>query len=101
MGILTKIIKMMTGSNTDFKELIDNGATIVDVRSAQEFQSGNAKGSINIPLQSLESRVNELKGKEVVLVCLSGGRASSAKSTLERNGIAAYNAGGWQNLNGL
>lgn len=101
MGILTKLIEMITGPSVDFKELINNGATIVDVRSPQEFQSGNAQGSINIPLQSLGNHLEELKGKEVVLVCLSGGRAGSAKSTLEKNGITAYNAGGWTNLNGL
>jgi len=101
MGILTKLIEMITGPNVDFKELIDNGALIVDVRSAGEFMSGNASGSINIPLQSLGDRIDELKGKEIVLVCLSGGRAGSAKSTLKKNGITAYNAGGWTNLNGI
>ena len=50
--------------------LIEDGAVVIDVRSPQEFQSGHAKGSKNIPLQNLNGKVNQLKGKEVIIVCL-------------------------------
>ena len=99
MGILSKIKEMIGGTSVDYAALIQQGAIIVDVRTPQEFQSGHVKGSKNIPLQSLNSNLSQLKNKEVILVCKSGMRAGSAKSVLTSNGIKAHNAGAWQNVN--
>lgn len=82
----------------DYRELINQGAIVVDVRTPQEFSQGHVKGSKNIPLQTLSSNAKKLAGKEVVLVCRSGARASQAKYVLQQNGIKAHNAGAWQNL---
>ena len=35
--------------------------TIVDVRTTEEFKGGNVFGSINIPLQEIPQRLEELK----------------------------------------
>ena len=75
---------------------MQNGALIVDVRSPQEFNEGHAKKSKNIPLNVLKSKTASLKGKEIILVCKSGGRAGMAKSILKKEGIIAYNLGPWQ-----
>ncbi|PWJ40156.1 rhodanese-like domain-containing protein [Sediminitomix flava] len=96
--------KALFGNSTDvdIKALLDEGAQIVDVRSKQEFESGHAKGSINIPLVALPNFMNKLKGKDhpIILVCASGMRASQAKGQLEREGYQkVYNAGNWQNAN--
>lgn len=99
MGFFQSIKEQLFGIPTDYKALIANGALIVDVRSPQEFKSGHAKGSKNIPLQSLNSKINQLKGKEVIVVCKSGMRAGQAKSILTNNGITCHNAGAWQQLN--
>lgn len=95
MGLLSNLFG---GSSANYKELIEEGAVVVDVRTPQEFKSGHVKGSKNIPLQTLSARMSELEGKVVVLVCRSGGRAASARSMLKRNGIVAHNAGAWQNI---
>lgn len=99
MGIFTKLKEMIMGDSINYKDLILNGAIIVDVRTPQEFTQGNAKGSKNLPLQTLSQNINKLKDKEVILVCRSGARASQAKSILTKSGILAHNAGAWQNLN--
>jgi len=99
MGFLATMKALLGGNQTDFSELLQNGAVIVDVRSPQEFKSGHVKGSKNIPLSNINKSIKQLQGKEVILVCLSGGRAGSAKSILKRNGIEAHNAGAWQNMN--
>jgi len=101
MGIGNFLSKLFGGTKVDYSELIKNGAVIVDVRTPQEFKSGHVKGSKNIPLQKIGNSISKLKGKEVILVCRSGGRAGSAKGTLGRSGIVAHNAGAWQNLNGV
>tara|TARA_R110000737_G_scaffold193924_1_gene215157 strand:- start:18637 stop:18936 length:300 start_codon:yes stop_codon:yes gene_type:complete len=98
MGFLTNLKNTLFGSGMDYKEMIKGGAIVVDVRSPQEFKSGHAPGSKNIPLGNLSSKVSELKGKEVILVCLSGGRAGQAKNMLTQAGIKAHNAGPWQRV---
>lgn len=99
MGIGSILKGIFGGTKTDYSELLNNGAIVVDVRSPQEFKSGHVKGSKNIPLQQISASLKQLKGKEVILVCLSGGRAGSARGILQRNGITAHNGGAWQNLN--
>jgi rhodanese-related sulfurtransferase len=78
-------------------ELKKEGATLVDVRSAAEFASVNAPGTINIPLQELGSRLAEIpKSAPVVLCCASGTRSGMAKMMLKKNGYQrVYNIGTW------
>ena len=75
--------------------------TIVDVRTAEEFRGGNAKGSINIPLQEIEKRMDELKAlkQPLVLCCASGGRSGNATQYLSQQGIECYNGGSWLDVN--
>lgn len=81
-------------------ELKENGATLVDVRSAAEFASGSAPGTINIPLQELGSRLGEIpKSAPVVLCCASGTRSGMAKMMLKKNGYEkVFNIGTWSNF---
>jgi len=70
------------------KEQVAKGAFLVDVRTPTEFAMGSVKGAVNIPVDEVESRVNEFKGKPyVILFCRSGHRAGIAKTTLENAGI--------------
>ncbi|MCK6650703.1 MAG: rhodanese-like domain-containing protein, partial [Bacteroidia bacterium] len=71
-------------------ELIkSNKATIVDVRTREEFRGGNVVGSINIPLNEIPQRMDELKAIEqpIVLCCLSGGRSGQATMYLMQQGF--------------
>ena len=79
---------------------LENGAIIVDVRTANEFDSGHFPGSKNIPLHMLPTRLNEIKKwkKPVVVVCASGMRSGQAKVLLTANGVETYNAGSWMSL---
>ncbi|MFT6167560.1 MAG: rhodanese-related sulfurtransferase [Vicingaceae bacterium] len=98
MGFFQQLKEQIFGTPVDYRALIANGAVVIDVRSPQEFQSGHAKGSKNIPLQNLNGKINQLKGKEVIVVCKSGMRAGQAKNTLLKNGITCHNAGAWQSV---
>lgn len=89
----------MNTENIDIKE-----ATIIDVRTPAEFMMGNVKGSINIPLDEVASRVEEFKNIEgnIVLCCASGGRSGQATMFLQQNGLSnVYNGGGWQTVDAL
>lgn len=64
-------------------------AVFVDVRTPGEFKAGSFKDAINIPVNELGSRLNELdKSDQVVVFCKSGARASSAEQILKSNGFS-------------
>jgi phage shock protein E len=91
------IKEKLFGPVVDYKQLLADGAILVDVRSTGEFSSGNAKGSINVPLDSLGHKLNKLKTlkKPIVTCCASGMRSGVAASKLKAEGLEAYNGGGW------
>ncbi len=76
------------------------GALLVDVRSAGEFASANAPGTVNIPLGELGSRLADIpKGAPVVVCCASGTRSGMAKMLLKKNGYPeVHNVGAWTKL---
>lgn len=75
--------------------------TIVDVRTPGEFMGGHVAGSINIPLQEIEARIDELKAlpQPIVLCCASGNRSGQATSFLKSQGIDCTNGGSWLAVN--
>lgn len=86
--------------NAKLTEAIEEGAFLVDVRSAGEFASGSAKGAVNIPLDKIGSQLPKFKGKKnIVVFCRSGNRSGQAKSILEQKGFQnVINGGTWSNV---
>ncbi|MEX1190879.1 MAG: rhodanese-like domain-containing protein [Brumimicrobium sp.] len=73
---------------------------IIDVRSPMEFLGGNISGSINIPLQEIPDRIQEIKSMgETVFCCASGNRSGQAVKFLKSHGVSCENGGGWMELN--
>lgn len=79
----------------DFAAIAKGGATIIDVRTIAEYRSGSIKGAKNIPLNNLDSKMNQLikKNRPVIAFCRSGNRSRMAVSRLKASGIEAYNGG--------
>lgn len=77
-------------SSADAHRLVEAGARLVDVRTPQEFATGHLPGAVNIPVQELERRSREIKGKDrpVIVYCRSGARSSSAARMLKQAGYA-------------
>lgn len=99
--MLTLLKKMFGGSPTpDYAALMQQGAQIIDVRTTGEYRSGHIRGSVNIPLDTLQRNLSKLKkNKPVITCCASGRRSASAKSILKSNGFTeVYNGGGWTGL---
>ena len=62
-------------------------AQLVVVRSATEFASAHLPGAINIPLEQIELRTEDLeRNAPVVLVCQAGTRARLARELLAASG---------------
>ncbi len=100
---MLEFVKKLLGPRVDLAQKMKEGAVIVDVRSPGEYAAGHVKGSKNIPLNDIESKLEAIKkwNKPVITCCASGMRSGSAASVLNRNGLEAYNAGPWQKADRL
>jgi rhodanese-related sulfurtransferase len=87
----------------EIQDLIKSGATIVDVRSREEFEQGHVTSSVNIPLNEVVARIDEFKSIEqpFLVCCLSGERSEQATEYLQSMDIKCLNAGGWQQVKSL
>lgn len=73
------------------KAVLDKGpATVIDVRTREEFALGHVPGAVNIPIDELEGRVSELetwRDQDLYLICAVGGRSAAATSLLTKQGF--------------
>ena len=79
------------------RELINQGAHLIDVRDASEYAMGSLPGSRNLPLGELADHVEALlsDAQPVVLYCQSGGRSKLAHGLLAQRGLCGlHNLGG-------
>lgn len=86
------------------QQLIAQGATVLDVRTPEEFSSGHLPQATNLPIESFDvAAVDKLvggdKSKPIVTYCSKGGRAQKAKDKLEAAGYThVVNGGGFDDL---
>jgi len=72
-----------------WERLASTDAMIVDVRSAAEFERGHIPEAVNLPLEQLRSRLDELPtNRELWLVCGVGQRAYYATRALMQHGLS-------------
>ncbi|QDU39356.1 Beta-lactamase hydrolase-like protein [Maioricimonas rarisocia] len=66
----------------------DEEPVVLDIRSGKEWAAGHIQGSINIPLQQLTERIDEVPTERPVVVhCEGGYRSSIACSLLQKHGV--------------
>ena len=69
--------------------------TLLDVRTPREFERGHLPGAVNIPVDALRDRLQELDpNKEVLEYCQVGVRAHTAQRILSQNGFKVRNVTG-------
>ncbi len=89
-------------SSDEVKKMLEqNNVTIIDVRTAEEYGSKHIKGSINIPVDDIESEISQFVSKKdanIVVYCQSGNRSSLAKAKLKSLGYTkVYDLGSINN----
>lgn len=73
----------------------DGSMTLIDVRTAEEFDSGHIKGFFNIPVDELREHIEEFDIRNpVYVVCQSGLRSYIACCILSQYGFECYNLSG-------
>ena len=96
-------------SASELKQVMakDSNLVILDVRTPQELvgQHGQIDGVINIPVQVLNQRINEMekyKDKNIAVICRSGNRSVMATKMMQAKGFNAKNVlGGMKAYNKL
>ena len=74
----------------------DTPHLLIDVRTPEEFASGHIQNAVNISVETLPARLDEVPGgTPVVVYCRSGNRSASAAQILTENGYQqVYDLGG-------
>lgn len=99
MGFLSNLfgpsVPTITASELNEKLKFGKHPLVLDVRQPEEFRTGHISGAKLIPLNELQRRIKELpKGREIVCVCASGNRSTSATKTLAKEGYTVFNLSG-------
>ncbi len=72
------------------RRMVEDGATLLDVRTPGEFDGDHIAGAVNIPVAELAERLSELGARDVpvVVYCRSGQRSGRAQKLLLSEGFA-------------
>ena len=89
-----------SGAGSNDQKSLPAGAVLIDVRSAEEFNTGHLAGAVNIPHTEIEEKIS-LVAKErstpLYLYCRSGRRVGIAMEALKNSGYTVmYNLGGME-----
>jgi rhodanese-related sulfurtransferase len=77
-------------SREQAREMVENGAQLVDVRADHEWEAGRIAGAAHIPLDELAERAGEIdRNRPVVVYCRGGNRSTMAAAALAEAGYDA------------
>lgn len=85
----------------DYKQLIREGAILLDVRTSEEYIAGHIEGAINIPVEKLRENLASLVNKQGIIIacCTNGSKSWYAKNLLDSTGyMHVYDGGSWTKL---
>ena len=103
----TTAIENITPQQVKAKLDSSKNIALIDVRTSEEFVGplGHIAGSVIIPLQELDHRIQEierLQDRPIIVYCRSGNRSRDAVEVLAKKGIRAFNmTGGMREWNRL
>jgi hydroxyacylglutathione hydrolase len=84
---LPELTTSATATVADLERVIEDGATVIDVRDPAEWRSGHLAGSSHRYVPDLRDGIPEGASDDVWTVCASGQRASIAAGLIERHGV--------------
>lgn len=94
------------GPKADPRQMIKDGALVIDVRSREEWNGGHLSMAKHLPVDEVGRRLREVeqwaggeKSKAIVVYCASGNRSGRARAVLESAGFTnVVNGGGYSAL---
>ncbi len=99
MGFLSNLfgpaVSTITVEELNEKLKFGKHPLVLDVRQPDEFRAGHVTGAKLIPLNELHKKITDLpKGREIVCICASGNRSTSAAKMLAKEGFNVLNVQG-------
>jgi len=97
LGYVADNLAQGTSVNLQWHELEaarSNGAVLVDVRSADEFAAGSIPGALNVSLDDLRERLDDLPQAPLIVHCQVGQRGHTAARILTQHGFDVQNLDG-------
>lgn len=95
LSVLISLFVLQTTSQlqtvTESLQLIEQGVTVVDVRTIEEFSAGALPNAINIPVTDLSFPFaigNLDKEKPILIYCKAGGRSARAALAMKALGFS-------------
>jgi rhodanese-related sulfurtransferase len=92
--IITELRRKAAGVTSvdpsDAVRLINNDATVIDVRSSENFTQGHIVSARSIPMDELDVKLEKLgalKNKPVLAVCQAGMSSKKALEALKKSGF--------------
>lgn len=96
-NILDGLVKKVDVMEID--QLVEDGEYLLDIRTEEEYSLGNINGSVNIPLDELRDRMDEIPKDRIIYVnCQVGLRGYLGCRILNQNGFNTYNLDGGYSL---
>lgn len=89
------------GGGGGVKQALREGAVVIDLRTAYEYDQGHVPRSLNIPIDRIRANIDRIRGlnKPVVLCCATGSHCWEAADILRDAGISrVINGGDWQSV---
>jgi len=81
-------------AGAEARRLVERGATLLDVRTEQEFGDEHLPEAVNVPVDELAARLGEVpQQRPVVVYCRSGGRSARAARILVTAGYQVHDLG--------
>lgn len=82
-------------SINELEAAIPQGAYVLDVREAWEFENGHVPQAHHVALNTIPEQLNNLpKGQQLWIICQSGGRSMTAANYLEAQGFDVVSVAG-------
>ncbi len=89
-------ILMGDPSPEDIARLLRQGATILDIRTPEEYEQGHVPGSLHIPLPELLRNLASIPKDRPIVTCnAEDALSATAAEILHAHGFKAYDGGGW------
>ncbi len=95
MGFMDMFAKVPSVDGATARDLVREGAVLLDVRESGEWNAGHAPQAAHLPLGRIAEASKKVRdGRQVVVVCRSGSRSRSATKALISMGYDALNLSG-------
>ncbi|MBN2263529.1 MAG: FAD-dependent oxidoreductase, partial [Prolixibacteraceae bacterium] len=95
-GGITQMMAYVRSKKQNTESKPSNAPIVIDVRTPEEFRTGAFPDAINIPLDELQHRLNELGApeREITLYCATGARSAYGQRMLHQMGFTNVKNGG-------